>query len=157
MAVTVSSRIDPGADLLTFAQGQRIGWHAGDLHWSGIVCDSGHFARHHAPTGGTHTSCRCSAHPLNSPVTAKNWCSAPDRDRPTILADHTAEAPTLRPCTRLPRSAVETPADVLGVLRHVAFGHLVTSSAGTAGPALTSTALPFVVDDTASTVRAHFA
>ncbi len=58
--------LDPGPDLLAFARGQRIGWHAVGLHRSGVGVDSGHHARHLAPTGGG-SDLRCSRHPLNSP------------------------------------------------------------------------------------------
>jgi len=45
--------LDPSANLFAFEQGQRLSWHAGGLHWSGLCVDSRHPARHHALTGGT--------------------------------------------------------------------------------------------------------
>lgn len=47
---------------------------------------------------------------------------------------------------------VDQPAEILALLRRVGFGHLVTDADG-----LESTALPFVVDDDLTHVRAHFA
>jgi transcriptional regulator len=46
--------------------------------------------------------------------------------------------------------------EVFDVLRRVGFGHLVTHTAGRS-PALSSTALPFVVDAGLTSLRAHFA
>lgn len=52
--------------------------------------------------------------------------------------------------------AVDSATEILGALRRISFGHLV--SAGTPGQLrLQSTALPFVVDDGLSELRAHFA
>ncbi len=51
--------------------------------------------------------------------------------------------------------AEDSPAEILAALRRISFGHLV--SAGEAGQRLESTALPFVVDDDLSEIRAHVA
>ena len=55
----------------------------------------------------------------------------------------------------VPRSfAVAEPAEVLTLVRHASFGHLVSADDDAT---LTSTALPFVVDDDLTEVRAHVA
>lgn len=57
-----------------------------------------------------------------------------------------------------PAFAVDSPADILAILRRVSFGHLITPGAsGGTESGLTATALPFVVDDDLTQVRAHFA
>ena len=57
-----------------------------------------------------------------------------------------------------PAFAVDSPAEILALLRRVSFGHLVTQSFdGSAGSGLTATPLPFVVDDSLMRARAHFA
>lgn len=55
-----------------------------------------------------------------------------------------------------PAFAVQSVPEILRALRRVAFGHL-ESAAPTGQPRLESTALPFVVDDDLSELRAHFA
>jgi transcriptional regulator len=57
---------------------------------------------------------------------------------------------------RPPAFDVDSRSEIRDLLRRVAFGHLVTNVSGN-GPSLFSTPLPFVVDDTLSEVRAHFA
>lgn len=57
---------------------------------------------------------------------------------------------------RPPAFDVGTRSEIRDVLCRVAFGHLVTNVLGSV-PSLSSTPLPFVVDDTLSEVRAHFA
>lgn len=53
--------------------------------------------------------------------------------------------------------AVDDRSEILGLLRSVAFGHLVTHEGSDADqPTFESTALPFVIDDELSSVRAHF-
>lgn len=52
--------------------------------------------------------------------------------------------------------ALEDRSEIVGVLRQRAFGHLITHSASTT-PALDATAVPFLVDDDLSCVRAHVA
>lgn len=53
---------------------------------------------------------------------------------------------------------VDDPAEILAVLRGIGFGHLVTHSAPEGETAaFKSSALPFVVDNELSTIRAHFA
>jgi transcriptional regulator len=47
--------------------------------------------------------------------------------------------------------------ELLAFLRDVAFGHLVTHGTTAHGPGLSSTPLPFVIDDELTTLRAHFA
>jgi transcriptional regulator len=55
-----------------------------------------------------------------------------------------------------PAFTVDSSAEILGALRRIAFGHLVSVAAD--GPhRLESTPLPFVVDDELSEVRAHVA
>lgn len=57
-----------------------------------------------------------------------------------------------------PAFAVDSQAEILAVLRRIAFGHLVTQGVeGPSGTALTATPLPFIVDDSLTTARAHFA
>ncbi len=52
--------------------------------------------------------------------------------------------------------AVASRSEILGALRRISFGHLV--SAGVSGPgAFESTVLPFVVDDELTELRCHFA
>ncbi|HSL74874.1 MAG TPA: FMN-binding negative transcriptional regulator [Ilumatobacteraceae bacterium] len=53
-----------------------------------------------------------------------------------------------------PVNAVDDPEVVLGMVRSAGFGHLVTSD-GAAGPE--ATALPFLIDDDMTVVRAHLA
>jgi len=52
---------------------------------------------------------------------------------------------------------VEDAEDILAMLRAASLGHFVTTTEGHEGAQLTSTALPFVIDDELVTVRAHFA
>ena len=52
--------------------------------------------------------------------------------------------------------AVADRAEILDVLRQVAFGHLVTNQVADA-PGLAATALPFLIDDELTLLRAHFA
>ncbi len=57
-----------------------------------------------------------------------------------------------------PQFAVDQPELVLGLLRRVGYGHLITASClGDQVSGLSSTALPFVVDDGLTTVSAHIA
>ncbi len=57
-----------------------------------------------------------------------------------------------------PAFVVDSPTEILALLRSVSFGHLVTQSVdGVAGSGLTATPLPFLVDDSLLTARAHFA
>ena len=54
--------------------------------------------------------------------------------------------------------AVDQPELVLELIRRVGYGHLVTASCtGDSATGLSSTALPFVVDDVVTTVSAHLA
>lgn len=54
--------------------------------------------------------------------------------------------------------SVEERSIILDVLRDTAFGHLVTNSGSEVSPSgLTATALPFIVDDDVTALRAHFA
>lgn len=54
--------------------------------------------------------------------------------------------------------SVEERSIILDVLRDTAFGHLVTNSGSEGSPSgLTATALPFIVDDDVTALRAHFA
>ena len=55
-----------------------------------------------------------------------------------------------------PAFDLESRSEIRDTLRRLAFGHLVTNVPGD-DHGLSSTPLPFVVDDTLSTVRAHFA
>lgn len=55
-----------------------------------------------------------------------------------------------------PAFAVDSTTEILEALRRISFGHLV-SAATTGRPRLQSTALPFIVDDELSELRAHFA
>jgi transcriptional regulator len=58
----------------------------------------------------------------------------------------------------IPAAFVMEPGSVLGVLRQVGLGHLVTHDPDASDASgLVSTALPFVVDDEVSSIRAHFA
>jgi len=53
--------------------------------------------------------------------------------------------------------AVADRTEILDLLRQVAFGHLVTHDPIERSPSLSSTALPFLVDDDLTSLRAHFA
>ena len=55
-----------------------------------------------------------------------------------------------------PAFDVASRTEILSVLRGTPFGHLVTSTAGDE-PHITSTPLPFVIDDELSNLRVHFA
>jgi transcriptional regulator len=55
-----------------------------------------------------------------------------------------------------PAFAVDSSTEILGALRRISFGHLV-SAVTTGRPGLQSTPLPFVVDDELSELRAHVA
>lgn len=66
-------------------------------------------------------------------------------------------APDYRdPMYTTPAFAVDSSTEILGALRRISFGHLVTGSAA-GQPPLQSTPLPFVVDDELTELRAHFA